>query len=208
VDTKTGVGVVDIYTGQSLANCTGGTPSGAPAFPNAVTEIVRNATRTAGFDSDNDGCTDQEENGTAVGLGGLRDPYNPGDFFDVPTGTFPNLVKDRAIAGTDFFALLGRFGTNDGLPPNPPAVPVNGIVRTSDPNDTPIAATGYHPAFDRGAGVPGGLTHQLTNPNGSIAGTDFFGVLGQFGNNCQALPNPPKQVNDNSSALGLGWRLP
>jgi hypothetical protein len=189
-DTKTGVGEADIYVGQTLANCNAGTPAGAPTFDDAVVEIARQAPRVAGWDSDRDGCSDQEELGTNPNLGGLRDPYNRWDFYDVWTGA-TKTTKDRAVAAADINGVLGRFGATD-------AGPFRGIDRNSDPNTaTPVPlasaplADRYHPAYDRGAAVAGGLGWQRTQPDGSITGTDFNATLAQFGASCVAAPNPP-----------------
>jgi hypothetical protein len=109
-----------------------------------------------------DGCTTAQELGTNQVAGGLRDPFNWWDFFD------PSL--DGSIAGTDFFAVLGRFGSS-GDP-------------TIDPTSTPPAAPAYHPRFDRGAGISGASGWNTNPANGSVAGTDFFTILGQFGHAC------------------------
>jgi hypothetical protein len=143
------------------------------------------------LDGDHDGCTDTAEQNTTLGSessGGLRDPSNIWDFYDVPVGGSGSYTKDRAIAGPDFFALLGRFGATDAGG----TAPVN---RNSDPLTTPIAAApAYHPAFDRGPAPvdPNGPNNppdyqawDLTQADGAITGQDFFRVLGQFGHNCQ-----------------------
>ena len=101
-----------------------------------------------------------------AGQGGFRDPSNFWDYFDVPTG--PSAVRDEQVTGLDFFAMLGRFGATG-----------NGSV---DPLTTPPPA-GYHPAFDRGGAVgPNGWN--VGGANGSIAATDFFTMLAQFGHSC------------------------
>ena len=65
---------------------------------------------SADVDSDDDGCADGEELSVNKLLGGRRSPTNFWDFFDTPTGM--TLTRDQAVAGTDFFALLGRFGSS------------------------------------------------------------------------------------------------
>ena len=114
-------------------------------------------------DHDRDGCDDKVEiTSSTPGNGGIRDPLNKWDFFD-PT-------RDGSVAGTDFFALLGRFNTS-GDP-------------SLDPFNPTLPASGYHPRFDRGPSVDGSASHVLSPANGTIAGTDFFSVLGQFATTC------------------------
>jgi hypothetical protein len=115
-----------------------------------------------------DNCTTAQELGTVTAAGGNRDPFNWWDVFD------PSL--DGSVAGPDFFAVLGRFGTTDA---NGAAV----INRNSDPTSAP-PPTGYHPRFDRGGSIAGANPWNLNSPDGAVAGPDFFGVLGQFGLAC------------------------
>jgi hypothetical protein len=144
-----------------LINCKG-------AADDTDGDTVANGTDT---NDDNDGCVDAEEQGQNKGLGGLRNPHNFWDFFDTPTGM--SLTRDQSIAGTDFFALLGRFGASGST--------------LIDPLSTPAAAPAYHTAYDRGgAGPP--FSWSLLPADGSIAGTDFFALLGQFGDTCAGPP--------------------
>jgi hypothetical protein len=125
-------------------------------------------------DYDGDGCEDVDENWIDPTVGGLRDPTNFWDFFDVftPTGLqapFPPQWRDRSVTGLDFFAVLSRFGSS-GDP---------GI----DPLSAPPAAPAYHTSFDRGpSGGPN--PWNLTAADGAITGQDFFAVLAQFGHTC------------------------
>jgi hypothetical protein len=119
-------------------------------------------------DVDADGCSGAAELDTDSSAGGLRDPISFWDFFDTPTGA--SLTRDKAVAGTDFFALLQRFGSS-GDP---------GI----DPLSTPAAAPAYHAAYDRSSPAPGGDPWDSGPADGSISGTDFFLVLAQFGHSC------------------------
>jgi hypothetical protein len=115
-------------------------------------------------DDDQDGCSDVAEQNTTPGSqtsGGLRNYQNFWDFFD------PDLNK--AVAGPDFFAVLSRFGATGS-----PAI---------DPLTTPPAPPAYHTRFDRGSSS-GPNAWNLTQADGSIAGTDFFAVLVQFGHDC------------------------
>jgi hypothetical protein len=119
------------------------------------------------LDSDVDGCTNTQELGTVVALGGRRNPLHFWDVFDTPTGM--KHERDRTVTGLDFFALLGRFGATGD-----PEI---------DPLSQPPSAPDYHPAFDRGS-VAAPDPWNLAAANGSITGTDFFAMLGQFGLNC------------------------
>jgi hypothetical protein len=121
-------------------------------------------------DTDSDTCTDLDEMRTVAGseaAGGRRDLSNFWDFFDTPTGA--PLARDGSVAGTDFFALLARFGSSGD----------NGI----DPLSPPPAPPAYHTAYDRGSSS-GPNPWNLTMADGAIAGTDFFAVLSQFGHVC------------------------
>jgi hypothetical protein len=120
-------------------------------------------------DLDNDGCTDGHEQQSAGGTqtsGGLRSPKIFWDFFDTPDSSN---IRDKAVAGTDFFRVLARFGaTGDSM---------------IDPLSTPPLAPAYHTAFDRGPSS-GPNPWNLTQADGSITGTDFFAMLAQFGHSC------------------------
>jgi hypothetical protein len=120
-------------------------------------------------DTDRDGCTDAAEQQAGAGSeasGGKRDHENFWDFFDTPD---PNTNdRDRSVAGTDFFRILGRFGATGSA--------------AIDPLSAPAAPPAYHTAYDRGAAS--GDPWDLTAANGSIAGTDFFAILAQFGHDC------------------------
>jgi hypothetical protein len=116
-------------------------------------------------DYDADGCTNVEEMGAIPLLGGGRDIFNHWDFMDV-TG-------DDAVAGNDFFAVLGRFGAVDPTP---------GKV---DPPFTPIPPPpAYHSSFDRSAAVAPFFPVDVGPPEGAIAGLEFFVALAQFGTAC------------------------
>jgi hypothetical protein len=119
-------------------------------------------------DLDQDGCTDLEELQPPqdVAFGGGRNPKSFWDFFDVPTGV--SNIRDSSISSLDLFAVLGRFG------------------EAGDPNIDPLStppATGYHTAFDRGPSA-GPSVWNVTAANGSIASTDIFSILAQFGHAC------------------------
>ena len=123
----------------------------------------------SGVDSDFDGCTDTAESQpeAMVESGGGRDPHNFWDFFDVPTGAGPS--KDKSVSAPDVFAVISRFNSEGD----------SGI----SPLSQPPAAPAYHSAYDRGPSS-GPNTWNLTAANGTIAATDVFAVIGQFGHSC------------------------
>ena len=115
------------------------------------------------LDDDNDGCSDQQENGPDETLGGLRNPHNFWDFFD------PN--RDHAVGLLDFLAVQRHFNTV-------------GDPATLDP-DAPEPPTGeYWASADRGGQAPGGDPWDELPANGSIGLSDFLSVLRQFGHTC------------------------
>jgi hypothetical protein len=136
-------------------------------FPDNATDCSE--TLHAPSDFDRDGCDDHLETQAISGaevFGGLRNAKNFWDFFDTPDASN---IRDKAVAGTDFFAVLSRFGAT-GDP---------GI----DPLSMPPPAPVYHTAFDRGpSGGPN--PWNLTAADGAITGQDFFAVLTQFGHSC------------------------
>jgi hypothetical protein len=143
-----------------------------PTPPDAFTDSGTASCLTPDIDDDTDSdtCTDLDEMRTVAGSemsGGRRDLSNFWDFFDTPTGS--PLARDGSVAGTDFFALLARFGSFGD----------NGI----DPLSPPPAPPAYHTAYDRGSSS-GPNPWNLTMADGAIAGTDFFSVLSQFGHVC------------------------
>jgi hypothetical protein len=149
----------------------------------AVFDQTKNAVRTfaaadgcAGpacdVDSDGDGCTDAAEARTAPGsetAGGRRDPSNPWDFFDVPTGAPP--ARDGLVSVSDLAAVVARFGSSGNAGGSPFAAPP--------------APPAYHTAFDRGGIVAGGQLWNLRPPNGTINVSDIVAVIAQFGHSCQ-----------------------
>jgi hypothetical protein len=163
---KTGRGEVDMWFARN--NCD--TPvDGVPNLWNAPMVVVERSSKinpapSMVQDSDRDGCEDKVEMTSIDPMaGGVRDPFNPWDFFD------PDL--NGAVAGPDFFAILGRFGAVGD--------------QTIDPLSPPAPPPAYHTRFDRAESqVPGSAVHVRTAPNGAVAGTDFFAVLGQFGHVC------------------------
>jgi hypothetical protein len=122
----------------------------------------------ATLDTDQDGCLGAQELGPDEGSGGRRDPDSFWDFFDTPD---PTNTRDKAIAGTDFFRVIGRFGSTGST----------GI----DPLSQPPAPPAYHTAFDRGPSA-GPNSWNLTPADGAVSGTDFFAIISQFTHSCLA----------------------
>jgi hypothetical protein len=117
-------------------------------------------------DDDNDGCSDVQEGGPSEVQGGKRNAHHFWDFYDVWTGAGP--IKDYSVASSDIFQVISRFNTTG----NPGGDPL-----------TPAPPSGYHTSYDRGP-VVGPYPWSLGAPNGSIAATDVFAVIVQFGHAC------------------------
>lgn len=122
------------------------------------------------WDTDRDGCTDDQEAGSNPALGGLRDPLNFWDFYDTPDA---DNVRDRAIttASGDPGRVVARFGANDNGGADP-------ISRYSDPFAPAPAAPAYHPAFDRGPTASKVADGAITLAN------DILGVYAQLLHSC------------------------
>ncbi|MCH7699143.1 MAG: hypothetical protein IH865_09440 [Chloroflexi bacterium] len=111
------------------------------------------------YDSDNDGCTNSQEFGTDERLGGLRDPTNPNDFYDVLGGGGgpPDQIIDL---------------TND----------IFGVIVHYAPTGTEET---YDIAFDRGP-TAGPNVWNMTEPDGVIDLTnDILGVIQQYLHDCR-----------------------
>ncbi len=105
-DKHTGIGTVDIWLIQPGANCLAGTPVGGPIFNDAELFAVRQALPTANRDTDQDGCPDRNELSDDAVIGGLRDPYNPWDYF--------NPLNNDINRTGDITAVVLRYGHDDG----------------------------------------------------------------------------------------------
>jgi hypothetical protein len=159
-----GDGADDLAIGVPLEDVNGNADAGS------VNVLYGTPAVAADGDSDDDGCTDIAEQQTATGSqmsGGLRNYQHFWDFFDTPDAAN---IRDKAVAGTDFFRILARFGATGS-----PAI---------DPLSTPPAAPAYHSAFDRAPAPQGQDPWDLSAADGAISGQDFFFVLGQFGHEC------------------------
>lgn len=110
-------------------------------------------------DTDGDGCADQRENGTDPIQGGLRDPSNPWDFYNLPglQGQDPDNVIDL---------------TNDIL----------GVILHYAPTG---AEPEYGVTYDRGQSS-GPHPWNMTTPDGVIdLSNDILGVIMQYGHDCR-----------------------
>jgi hypothetical protein len=126
-------------------------------------------------DTDGDGCADGEELGPNKKLGGLRDPLNSYDFYDITNINLVLGAKDKAVSGFDLNLLLAWGGAKHLGGPNP-----NGKDYDVDGN---------------GNGTPDGveldfatLRGSATGPDGGISGFDLNQLLGEGGDSCVAPP--------------------
>jgi hypothetical protein len=184
VSTITGQGTADVWTGRPDCN------NPDPNPPNGGDDVlVYGVEQGQGVDTDGDNCTDKEELGQTGALGGLRDPFNWGDFMSVYTGPIASLQKDQVVSVADISAVVARFGAND-------SGGTTKINRNTDPKSRP-AGTTYHPSYDRGGpipngGVPGSVSRQTPANTGSGAGSvtvaDISAVVAQFGASCAGPP--------------------
>ena len=110
-------------------------------------------------DDDNDSCTDVQENGLDETLGGLRNPHNPHDFYDV-LGPGAALPKDKVIdLPNDILGVIQHF--------------------------SPAGAPPYDVQFDRGPSS-GPNPWNMTAPDGVIdLPNDILGVIQQFDHDCR-----------------------
>ncbi len=142
-------------------------------------------------DTDDDGCTDVEEQSANELNGGGREPASFWDFFDTPNANQqpgpPDYQRDRAVAVDDIFRVVARFGSTDAGP--------GAFDRDSDPLSAPAppvsppgGRANYHPAFDRTT-TPGGDAWDAGPPDGAIATVDIANIVAQFGHTCIAPPN-------------------
>jgi hypothetical protein len=129
---------------------------------------VRTGWRGA-IDSDGDGCTDVQEQGPSIQLGGLRNPTVYWDFFDTPSNTN---VRDKSISVADISRVVARFGSSYGGPISKGEAFKQVAVQ-------PPPAPAYHVAFDRT--TSGALTGP---PDGAVSVQDISRVVAQFGHSC------------------------
>jgi hypothetical protein len=154
-----------VITASGDLLCWGANSSGQ--LGNGTTDFTPAPGPVAGLttDADGDGCTAKREGSPNPEYGGARSDDNVWDFFDTPNASN---VRDGAVTAPDFFRILQRFGAT--------GAPV-------DPLSAPPPAPAYHAAFDRGPSS-GPNPWNLTAADGSIAVTDFFAAVAQFGHSC------------------------
>ena len=88
------------------------TPTFTPTFtstPTPSSTPTATATLVPSPDTDGDGCADNEELGPLPEFGGLRDPANPWDFYDVD--------GSRTVDAVDIGAVRSRFNSSGPTPP-------------------------------------------------------------------------------------------
>ena len=172
IDQYTGHGVVHIFSVQTLANCTGGTPTGAGGI--APLDLVRQNDATGdqlksggtcdktnpsncGRDSDGDGCPNKQELSDTPKSGGLRDPFNPWDYFEATNGVGTQNLNGQ-IRITDILETVTQFFV-----------------------DWPSA--GYRPGTDR-TGLANANAHNLSGPNYQQRLDDILAAVKQFFHDC------------------------
>ncbi len=118
----------------------------------------------AELDTDGDGCSDLQEDGSDETLGGLRDPLNPWDFYDVETISGPGQdgVVDLLF---DILSVVNHYAPT-GAPP-------------------------YDAHYDRGEAA-GPNAWNMTAPDGVIdLLNDILGVISQFDHDCRPVTPTP-----------------
>ena len=151
--TGTGIGIV--WTSQTPANCTNGTPSGISV--NLVIRAVRlppgGKAAAPARDSDGDGCPDKKELTDTQSTGGLRDPSNRWDFFNPAKG-----------------APIGSQTVAD-------------IIKTVQAFNKPQGNAAYTIDNDR-TGLVGGNAWNYGPPDGQQTVVDILAAVKQFNQNC------------------------
>ena len=117
------------------------------------------------FDSDDDGCTDEQELGPIAAQGGMRDPFYYWDFMDM----WVNKQKDRRVTIADVAAVANRLYTTGDL--------------AGDPLDPPQDLISYHVSADRSAPI-GPNVWNVGPPDGVINIMEIGLTVAQFGHDC------------------------
>jgi len=155
----------------------------ASVFGDALPTTAQNGCLDLSPDSDGDGCSNHQEMGTNPPLGGMRDPADRWDFYDVPAPALGpadvNGVRDRAVSLSDALAVLAYVGTRDGGPPTPP-----GFSYNSDLNANGIA-DGRE--YDRTPSADPAMPWRSRPPNGAVSLQDAMTALSQVGHSCKGI---------------------
>ena len=149
---------IQLYTGGLGSTFVGVNSIVTPGRQTVLHNFELRLTSSTAVDADGDGCTDLQELGDEAEFGGLRDPSDAFDFFDVVGPTPP---RDRAVDLNDALAVLGKFGLLPGDP-------------------------GYDVLFDRMAG-PELQPWRSRQASGVALGIDLSDALvslQQFGHSC------------------------
>jgi subtilisin family serine protease len=165
---------------DALGGPFGGTVPPAPPWINdgVGPEGANSGCDAADINDDNDrSCTDAEELGGNLNLGGGRNPMNPWDFADVPSPALPLAgTRNGAVTLSDVGAALvwvGRTLLN--------GVDANGHRYIDDNN-----ANGVHDGAEYDRTPAGAVTGP---PNGAVSLADVGAILNQVGDSCTAAPN-------------------
>jgi uncharacterized repeat protein (TIGR01451 family) len=129
-------------------------------------------TFVAAPDTDGDGCRDMQERGLDVTKGGLRNPTNPYDFYDITNLSSVVGAKDRAVSGFDLNMLQAYVNSYAG----------DGGKYDADTNGI-NGPDGAEMDF-------AGLVTQWPNsgPDGAISGFDLNDLLAQLNHSCVSAP--------------------
>jgi hypothetical protein len=143
------------------------TPTATGGTPTATVTVTPTPTKDASADTDQDGCTNGQEQGPNEFQGGERNYQNFWDFFDTPIQVSGGVwQRNRVIDVDDIFAVAARFATS-GAPGDPLADPPK---------------TDYHSAFDRTFLGPD--PWDLGPADGYITIDELAWLMAQFTHSC------------------------
>jgi hypothetical protein len=170
-----------LYVGIPDSDC------GAVATPDTdndglpdVVETQIYASNAAVADSDGDGCRDGAEAAGEPLFGGLRDPLDRWDFFDVPTPVLSAAnttgTRNGVIGIQDVIAIVYYIGTSQGGGPNSGGVSYNSDL------DGDGVADGRE--YDRTPSTTAGKPWRSRQPSGAVSIQDALVALQQVGTAC------------------------
>ena len=155
------------------------TPTPTPTNTPTVTPTPPPTKQPAPGDTDQDGCSDQAENGEFEYLGGQRDYLYFWDFYDVwthPPGDPIGWERNKVINIFDILAVARRFG---------PGQVADKQTALAAALTQPVDEASYHAAYDRGP-IIGANLWDRGPPDGAInIVDDILGVAQQFGHTCE-----------------------